>query len=126
MLPVNQVFQFGESRKRLLASTPEFVAWIDIDSNIAFPEWIQLSELEIFLCEGNLKLIEDPYEELVFREVEDGSTHKQMRDDAWKIIEDIVHDQGLFSRKSRGQIIIGAMNMHGASKQKVYRFLRMV
>ncbi|RMM95217.1 hypothetical protein [Pseudomonas savastanoi] len=70
MFPVNQVFQIGELRKRLLWSGTEQAIWIDIYSDTALPEPISVAELERLLIERELESIADPFEETVLREVE--------------------------------------------------------
>lgn len=104
MLPVNQVFQFGDLRKRLLWSGTDFAVWIDIDSQTALPDTIQVAELERLLMDGDLEGIADPFEAVVLREVENGSLDQKKRDELWKILEDIAQEPGLFVSRSRGQI----------------------
>lgn len=124
MLPVNQVFRMGDLRKRLLWSNAALAVWIDIDSDTAFPESIKVVELERLLMDGELVRIADPFEEVVLREVEEGSLDQQKRDGAWKMLADVAQDPGLFIRRSRGQLLIGIMERHGVTKQTVYRLLR--
>lgn len=124
MLPVNQVFRIGQLRKRLLSSGPELAIWIDIDSQTALPEAIQVSELERLLMDKEMECIADPYEEMVLRDVGEDTLDQQKRDQAWKMLADIVQEPGLFARSSRGKIVIGIMDRHGVTKQTVYRLLR--
>ena len=124
MLPVNQVLQMGEIRKRLLWSGIEEVVWIDIDLDSALPEQILVSEVEHLLIEGELVGIADPFEHVVFRVVEEGSIDQQKRDEAWSMLADIVDNPQLFIRSLRGPIIKEMMERHGVTKQTVYRLLR--
>ncbi len=124
MLPVNQVFRFGDLCKRLLWSGTDSAVWIDIDSKTALPEMIQVVELERLLMDGDLECITDPFEEVVLREVENGSLDQKKRDEAWGILEDIAQKPELFVSRSRGQIVTGVMERHGITKQTVYRLLR--
>lgn len=124
MLTVNQVVQIGELRKRLLWRGTEQVVWIDIDSDTALPEQFLVTELERLLIDRELQSIADPFEEMVLREVEEGSLDQQMRDGAWAILADSVHDPLLFVRRPRGLIIRNIMEHHSVSHQTVYRLLR--
>lgn len=124
MFPVNQVFRIGELRKRLLWSGTEQAIWIDIDSDTALPEPISVAELERLLMERELESIADPFEEIVLREVEEGSLDQQKRDEAWAMLADFVHDPQLFVRRPRGLIVRGIMERHGVTNQTVYRLLR--
>lgn len=90
MLPVNQVFRMGELRKRLLWSGTEQAVWIDIDFDTALPEPIQVAELEQLLIDRELECIDDPFEETVLREVEDGSLDQQKRDELWEMLAEVV------------------------------------
>nr|WP_288500610.1 Mu transposase C-terminal domain-containing protein [uncultured Pseudomonas sp.] len=124
MLLVNQVFRMGELRKRLLWSDTEQAVWIDIDSDTALPEPISVAELERLLIACELESTDDPFEEIVLREVEEGSLDQRMRDEAWAMLADYVNDPLLFVRRPRGIIVRGIMKRHGVTNQTVYRLLR--
>lgn len=124
MLPVNQVFQMGDLRRRLLWCGNELAVWIDIDSNTALPEPIQVAELERMFMDREVECIDDPFEDAVLREVEEGSVDQQKRDKAWEMLAKIVHLPELFDRRTRGGIIKAIMECHGVTNQTVYRLLR--
>jgi len=114
----------GELRKRLLWSGTELVVWIDIDSDTALPEMITVVEFERLIMDTAIYSITDPFEDVVLREVEEGSLDQKKRDEVWEMLAEAVKDPGLFVRRSRGQIISGIMERHSVTKQTVYRHLR--
>lgn len=69
MLLVNQVFQQEDKFYRLLWSDTANAFWIDIYEKTAWPEIIQVHQLDEMIKNGALKLVVDPFLDVILREV---------------------------------------------------------
>ena len=124
MLAINQVFQMGELRKRLLWCNHEHAVWIDIDYDKALPETITIAELEQMLMYRTIEPIEDPFLDAVLREVEEGSVYQQKRDAAWAMLEPFIDNHETLWRDTRGKVVSSLLERYGITRQTAYRLLR--
>jgi len=124
MFPINQVFQVGDKRYRLLWHDHSLSFWVDIDSKIAWPESIAISEMEALLLEREIERIDEPFSEQIFRGVDENSTMAVKREKAWNIIKGSVDNVGLYYRKTRGAIVREITEQHGITNQSAVRYIR--
>ena len=124
MFPVNQVFQLGEKRLRLLWTGKDTAFWIDIDDSKAWPQSIALEDIELQLISRDLTRIEDPCIESTLREVEEGSVHWDKRENAWAVIKDEIGNPELFCSRERGKAVRRIMERNGITHQTANRLIR--
>ena len=124
MFPVNQVFQLGEKRLRLLWTGKDAAFWIDIDDSKAWPQSIALEDIEQQLISRDLTRIEDPCIESTLREVEEGSVHWDKRENAWAAIKDEIGNPELFYSRERGKAVRRIMERNGITHQTANRLIR--
>ena len=66
MFRINEVLKIGERSYRVLQLLGEYLVWIDINDESAFPELASIDELIKAIEQENLERVEDPYRELAF------------------------------------------------------------
>lgn len=124
MLRINDVVMFKEDRYRILDVSDIRYAWIHIDSDKAFPEWIQKSEVEEAILSENLKLVEDPFSHLAIQLPEQGSVAQQIRDKRLAVIKTLIHQPDIFYRTGRGSLVQQVADKSGTAKKTIYVYLR--
>lgn len=124
MLHVNQVLKLGERRLRVLWSDSVLGFWIDIDDPKAVPESFLIHDFEDLFLDGEMVITDDPFVSQRLREPEKGSVQERKRDQAWSIVGDLISDPELYERSKRGRMVSRAVEVHGTTKQTVYRLLR--
>ncbi len=121
----NDVYQYGDSRIRVLWSNKQIIFWIDIDSENALPKAVERADFEHQTANGSLKKIEDPYVHIALTAPKEGSKAEQVQENAWAAIKDIISAQpAIYLRKERGSLIDQVQKQSGAIKQTIYRWLR--
>lgn len=123
MFPVNQVFALDQLRYRLLWAEKEYGFWIDIDSKLAWPELVQILELERMLINQELQSIEDPFIDFILFEVTPDSVYWQKREKAWLMLKGEIGSE-LFDRTYRGKAVQRIKERFGVTHQTVNRLLR--
>ncbi|WP_317953345.1 Mu transposase C-terminal domain-containing protein [Paenibacillus chitinolyticus] len=114
----------------------ERILWIDrtkdcvvtisiIDMN-ALPKTIILSELETELEEGKIiKLPYDPYAKFMVPDEKLSEKERDVRDNAWSVINDIVDlEPNIYEKKERYQIIMDVCHRKNKGKKFIYKYLR--
>lgn len=98
---------------------------IDVNATDAMPELVQLNELLSDLQTGNAKLLTiDPYLSIM-EEVSIPESHKLRRDNAWKIIADLVDDQpSIYYPTRRAKRVADCVEAGLATKPTIYLYLR--
>ena len=124
MLRINDVVMYVDIRYRVLVVSDTQYTWIDIDSDKAFPEQIQLSEVNAeILCE-TLKKVDDPFLHLAAQLPEQGSTAQKVRDKRLAAIEMLISHPEIYYRTGRSALIQQAMEASGSAKKTLYSHLR--
>lgn len=124
MLRINDIALFEEVRYRILDVAEFRYAWIDIDSNNAFPITIKESEVEQAILAESLSIAEDPFMHLATYLPEQGSTAQKIRDKRLAVIADLIDQPGIFYRSGRGLLIQQVVDKYGTAKKTVYGYLR--
>lgn len=117
MLRINDVVMFEGIRYRILDVSDIRYTWINIDSDKAFPERIQVSEIEEAILSETLKIVEDPFSHLATQLPEQGSVAQQIRDKRMAVIEPLIHQPDIYYRSSRGALVQQVVNESGTAKK---------
>lgn len=126
-LYINEIFSDKDNGKnyRILwvSENNKYIFMIETKDKNAFPIIKNMQELTDMVIEGSLiKEVSTP------RHLSDGKVTDKalsMRDDAWKIIKDVVtKEPDIFFSNKRGQLIHEIMKKHNVSKPTIYKYLR--
>ncbi len=124
MLLVNQVFQQEDKFYRLLWSDTANAFWIDIYEKTAWPEIIQVHQLDEMIKNGALKLVVDPFLDVILREVKVDSIEWNKRESGWNILVGELDNLDIYSSSGRASAIKRMMKIHHITHQTAYRLLR--
>lgn len=124
MFRINEVLKFGESRYRVLQQFNDYLVWILIDDNAAFPEIASISDLLEAIDYENLACVDDPYKELSFESPKEGTTARIKRDSNYELIKPLLSLPDFYEPKSRGRAINGILADKASTKQTLYRLAR--
>ena len=124
MLRINDVVLFGEARYRILEVSDIRYTWINIDSDKAFPERLSLAEVDQLILSEALKKADDPFSYLAAQVPEQGSVAQQTRDKRLAIIEPLIRQPDIDSRRGRGALVQQVVNATGTAKKTIYAYLR--
>ena len=90
MFRINDVYNNQGERYRILSLLSKNIVWIDIDKGSALPALISYKELANLIEEKVCYLVDDPYQDLILQNPEDGSTAQLKRDSNYELIKPIV------------------------------------
>lgn len=124
MLRINDVVMYTDIRYRVLDIGEDLYVWINIDSGKAFPEQVNISEVETAILDESLKVTEDPYAHLASQIPEDGSKSQQIRDKRLSLIGGLIKKTDIYNRRGRGTLVEEVANKTGTIKKTVYACLR--
>ncbi|WP_338592906.1 transposase (plasmid) [Shewanella khirikhana] len=124
MFRINEVLKFGENRYRVLQLLGEYLVWIDVDDDSAFPELAATVDLIDAIDQETLNRIDDPYRELAFESPEEGTTARTKRDGNFALIKPLLDLPDFYEPKSRGAVINRILAEQGSTKQTLYRLAR--
>ncbi|GAB2692313.1 Mu transposase C-terminal domain-containing protein [Aliiglaciecola aliphaticivorans] len=124
MFRINEILKFGDQRYRVLQPLGEYLVWIDIDDDSAFPEIASVSDLAEAIEQENLDRIDDPYKELAFESPKEGTTARTKRDSNYHLIKPLLDLPDFYDPKSRGAAITSILAEKGSTKQTLYRLAR--
>ncbi|NBD25547.1 Mu transposase C-terminal domain-containing protein [Paenibacillus glycinis] len=131
---VNNVLKRNSDESGRLES--ERILWIDRAQNCAItisiidksalPQEKMLSELETDVAEGRLlKLPYDPYAKFMVTDDKLSEKEKEIRDNAWLAISDIVDlEPNIYDKSERYQIIKDVCTRKNKGKKLIYKYLR--
>ena len=99
---------------------------IQLDEPLALPVWKRLADIEEALSNGSAIIrVADPYAHRLHPPESFLLKHRQRRDAAWKVIEDMVSRvPDIYDEKIRGGLVADAANQHSVHKMTVYKYLR--
>ncbi|MCA0952144.1 Mu transposase C-terminal domain-containing protein [Shewanella chilikensis] len=124
MFRINEVLKIGEHSYRVLQLLGEYLVWIDIDDESAFPELASFDALIDVIDQENLERIDDPYKELAFESPQDGTKARTKRDTNFALIKPLLDLPDFYEPKSRGAAIKSILAEQGSTKQTLYRLAR--
>ena len=124
MFQVNKVYQLDHVLFRILKIYPQYLVWIDIQSNKALPELFPISELEQHVIASQAQLAHDPFSDLSLFSVDTGSIYQIKRDHNFAIIKRIIEHERFYDPKERAYLIEQLVQQKIATKQTIYRLLR--
>jgi transposase InsO family protein len=121
---INEVLRFGEQRYRVLQLLNDYLVWIDIDDNSAFPEIASIIDLSEAIEHEHLARADDPYKELSFESPKEGATARIKRDSNYELIKPLLSLPDFYEPKSRGGAIKSILTDNASTKQTLYRLAR--
>lgn len=122
---INSVLLSGTAQYRILKFLPNFVIWIDIDHQNAFPELITSEEFKLKKQNGDLTLVQDPYDHLKLLNPVEDSIQLTKRNDNFDIIQNLIDDdQILINPKYRTAKVKETQVSKGVSINTIFRLLR--
>lgn len=124
MLRINDVYDYQQTRFRLLSEISSGYIWIDIDNNSALPESIDRSSLNTLIEDEVCALIQDPYENLRLSNETSDSSRAIKRDNNYALISPIILDPNHYEASVRGPLINNVLAQNKTTKQTLYRLLR--
>ncbi len=131
MLKRNDLIEYlqpARKRIRLLwcPASGDAVAAIDAADAGAMPEVLSIDLLRADLEAGHARLLlEDPYLVLVADDERLPQRHRQMRDQAWSVIEGLVTSEpAIYFADRRGKLIEQCAGRHCVTRRSLYKYLR--
>lgn len=124
MFRINEVLQYEQTLYRTLMLFEYYVLWIKVHDDKAFPQLIEIAELEQGFQDEILKRVDDPYSDLITVTPEYGSTAQIKRDENYEVIKPLVDFENSYQAKARGKIVNQIVAKTGKTKQTIYRFAR--
>jgi len=125
MFQLNDVFERGNQRLRILWSVEDTLVWIDIDDNKALPEVSNRDDFEHAIASMAMQKIDDPYISEVLTPPPSGSRSEQIQNKAWNAIKEIIDVKpDIFISQKRGALVSKTIEQHTITKQTCYRYLR--
>ena len=124
MFRINDVYNNQGERYRILSLLSKNIVWIDIDKASALPALISYKELANLIEENICYLVDDPYQDLILQNPEDGSTAQLKRDSNYELIKPIVNHSLYYLPAERAKPINEIIQSNKSTKQTLYRLLR--
>jgi len=124
MLRINDVFQLGQERYRILVLAGQHAIWINIDSDRAWPELVATIEIEQWIFDESLRRTEDPFQELASMSVEQDSKAQKIRDQRYELIAPLLADEEIYYRNGRGRLLQSRSDESGKPRKSLYKNLR--
>ncbi len=124
MFRINDVYNNQGERYRILSLLSKNIVWIDIDKGSALPALISYKELANLIEEKVCYLVDDPYQDLILQNPEDGSTAQLKRDSNYELIKPIVSHHLYYLPAERAKPINEIIQSNQSTKQTLYRLLR--
>ena len=124
MLRINDVYDYQQTRFRLLSEISSGYIWINIDNNSALPESIDRSSLNTLIEEEACTLTQDPYENSRLANEPSASSRAIKRDNNYALISPIILDPDHYEANVRGSLINDVLAQNKTTKQTLYRLLR--
>ncbi|NOU51290.1 transposase [Pseudoalteromonas sp. JBTF-M23] len=124
MFQINEVLQYEQTLYRILMVFDYYVLWIKVHDDKAFPELVEIAELEQGFQDEVLKRVADPYSDIATVIPEAGSTAQLKRDENYAAIKPLVELENCYEPKARGKVVNQIMTETGKTKQSIYRFAR--
>lgn len=124
MFQVNEVIQLEDKLYRVLLTTNTHAVWIAIEDQKAFPDIMELSQLESLILEEKLRRVEDPYRDIINILPESASKEAIIRDKNFQIIKPLVEDPNFYLKKVRSKYINEIVKSEEISRPYIYKLIR--
>lgn len=124
MLRINDVYDYQQTRFRLLSEISSGYIWINIDNKSALPESIDRSSLNTLIEDEACTLTQDPYKNLRLANEPSDSSRAIKRDNNYALISPIILDPNHYEASVRGPLINNVLAQNKTTKQTLYRLLR--
>lgn len=124
MLRINDVYDNQGTKFRILSEFASGYIWINIESDVALPEYIELSLLKELIEQGECFLVDDPFKHLATIIEEPTSKNATKRDANFQLIQSIITHAEFHNPSIRGDLINTIIGNHKTTKQTIYRLLR--
>lgn len=124
MFQVNEVVKLEDKLFRILVTTSSHAIWIGIEDQKAFPDIVELSQLEPLLLEEKIKRVADPYGYVTQLLAEPGSKDAEIRDRNYQLIKTIVEDPNFYIKKVRAKHIAETLESGEVSRPYLYKLIR--
>jgi putative transposase len=121
---VNEVVQLEDKLYRLLLTTNIHAIWIDIEDQKAFPDIVELTQLESLLLQEKVTRVDDPYEDVINLLPEPDSKVAKIRDRNYQIIKPIIDDTKFYVKKIRAKHIADILEAEAVSRPYLYKLIR--
>lgn len=124
MLRINDVYEYQQTKFRLLSEIPSGYIWININDKSALPESIDRFSLNTLIEEDACTFTQDPYENLCLANEPIDSSRAIKRDNNYALISPIILDPNHYEASVRGPLINTVLAQNKTTKQTLYRLLR--
>ncbi|WP_018277471.1 Mu transposase C-terminal domain-containing protein [Teredinibacter turnerae] len=124
MFQVNEVIRLIDDRYRVLLTTNRHVIWIAIEDQKAFPDTVEISQLESLMLQEKLCRIEDPYEYVQTLFPEQGSKEANIRDRNYQIIRPLIEDPLFYIDRVRSKHAAEIIAAGKVSRPYFYKLIR--
>ena len=124
MLRINDVYEYQQTKFRLLSEIPSGYIWININDKSALPESIDRFSLNTLIEEDACIFTQDPYENLCLVNEPINSSRAIKRDNNYALISPIILDPNHYEASARGPLINTVLAQNKTTKQTLYRLLR--
>lgn len=124
MFQVNEVLQLQSKLYRVLLTTNHYAVWILIEDKKAFPDIVELAQLESLLLEEKLIRADDPYRYVTNLQVKVDSNDAAIRDKNYLIIKPVVEDPNFYIKKTRTKLISDIIKKGYISRPYIYTLIR--
>jgi putative transposase len=121
---VNEVVQLEDKLYRLLLTTNIHAIWIDIEDQKAFPDIVELTQLESLLLQEKVTRVDDPYEDVINLLPKPDSKVAKIRDRNYQIIKPIIDDTKFYVKKIRAKHIADILEAEAVSRPYLYKLIR--
>lgn len=124
MFQVNEVVQLEDKLYRVLLTTNSHAVWIDIGDQKAFPDIVELSQLESLLLQEKATRVADPYGYVINLLPEPDSKESTIRDRNYQIIKPLIDDTNFYVKKIRAKHIANILEVSDVSRPYLYKLIR--
>lgn len=109
MWQVNETIAFDGKPYRVLFTENSYFYWIVLDENKGLPERIYFDECNVWIDEGRVEKIPDPYAYLQAESWELGSSNYLESQKHYALIKPIIDGEGAFNKSTRAKRISHAI-----------------
>lgn len=124
MWQVNETIAFDGKPYRVLFTENSYFYWIVLDENKGLPERIYFDECNVWIDEGRVEKIPDPYAYLQAESWELESSNYLESQKHYELIKPIIDGEGAFNKSTRAKRISHAIAVSDKSKSTIYRLVR--
>lgn len=121
---INEVIKLEEKLYRVLITTNNHAVWISLEDQNAFPDLVELSQLEALILEEKLTRVDDPFEYVINLLPEPDSKDTIIRDRNYQIIKPLVDDSNFYIKKVRAKHVAKIIEAGEISRPYLYKLIR--